>query len=228
VKQVYADVATLAGGRKRLRVGVVGSNNNALIASGPLYRCRFAIAAAGAPSSVALLNTPEAAGPQANPVAVVGSDGRIDVVAAPPTLELGAATAAAGGTVLVTASLQARGAAIAALATDIHFVTALLSVVEVGGEPDCTLTTAGAALDKELVATGLPDGAGQALLRVGLLGRDNNTALPSTGTVALFQCRFLVQPGASGTISLEHSPEGAAPNAQPVGLTGQPGSITVQ
>jgi hypothetical protein len=64
-------------------------------------------------------------------------------------------------------------------------------------------------------------------VRVGIIGRDNNTAM-SDSTVSLFQCRFMVQPGASGTIALSQAAEGAAPNASPEPLVGQPGAITVQ
>lgn len=226
-KQVHAQVSALTGTHKLLRVGVIGAANADPISGGPLYTCRFVIAPT-ATGSVALLNTPEAASPQAQPVAVGGSDGRIDVVAAPPTLGLSAGTAAAGGSVAVTASLSAQGQALAAVATDIHFDTAVLGVAG-GSEPDCTLAPAIAAAGKALYAVELPAGAGQALLRVGLIGVNNNTALPGpNGTVVLFQCRFTVQATASGTIILLHSPEGAAPNALPVSLTSEPGSITVQ
>jgi hypothetical protein len=226
-KQLHASVADLGGGRARLRVGVIGRSNNALIADGRLYSCRFRIDA-DIGDAVTLLNTPEISGPQANALPVVGDDGRIDVVAPPPALGLSAGTATAGGTSLVVASLQARTAAIAALSTDIEFMTSVLDVAEVGGEPDCAVTAEAAALDKELRAIELPAGAGRAVLRVGLFGRDNNTALPTAGTVALFRCRFRVLSGTTGTVMLEHVPAGAAPNAQPVTLDGQPGSITVQ
>jgi hypothetical protein len=74
----------------------------------------------------------------------------------------------------------------------------------------------------------LPEGTGKALLRVGVIGRENDTALPDADGTPLFQCHFTVQAASGSMITLEHSPEGAARNAQPVGLTSQPGSITVQ
>ncbi|MEO8601024.1 MAG: hypothetical protein ABI629_00460, partial [bacterium] len=79
-------------------------------------------------------------------------------------------------------------------------------------------------LGKELIARALPsDEDGVAGVRVGVFGRTNNTALPSG---ALFSCRFSVLT-AGGPIALEHSPEGASPAAQPVGIFGQPGTISV-
>ena len=227
-KALHARVSALAGTQRLLRVGIIGAANNAVISSGALYTCRFAIGA-GASGSIALLNTPEAAGPQAQVIAVGGSDGRIDVTAPPATLGLSAGTAAPGGLAVVTASLRAEGRTLAAVATDIHFDTAQLSVDDAAG-PGCTIAPGVSAVGKEIAVSEIPDAApGQAVLRVGVIGRDNNSALPApNGSATLFQCRFVVDPGASGTIVLQHSPEGAAPNAQPVELTGESGSIAIQ
>jgi hypothetical protein len=227
-KQIHASVAALTGTHKRLRVGLIGANNNSVITSGPLYTCRF-IVNEEAEGSIDLINTPQASSPQAVAVAVGGTDGRIDVTAAPAGIALGTGTAAAGGSAVVSASLHAAGNALAAVATDIQFDSASLSVGDNDGMPDCTLDPALGALGKELIARELPGSQGMSVLRVGVIGLTNNTALPDPdGTVALFQCRFAVQKTASGVLTLEHSPEGAAPNAQPVGLNGEPGSITVQ
>jgi hypothetical protein len=228
VKQIHAGVTALAGTQKRLRVGVIGATNNTVITSGPLYTCRFTINEE-AEGSIDLVNTPQASSPQALPVAVSGSDGRIDVTAAPAAIALSTGTAAASGSAVVSASLRAAGTALAAVATDIRFDSASLSIGDNDGAPDCTIDPALGALGKELVARELPGGAGKGVLRVGVIGLTSNTALPDPGgTVPLFQCRFAVQSTASGVLTLEHSPEGAAPNAQPVGLNGEPGSITVQ
>jgi hypothetical protein len=219
-KDVVARASDLGGGRGLLRVGIIGLDNNAVISSGPLAVCRFLVAA-DASGSLTLLNTPEAAGQQAQAIAVAGSDGRIDVSAAPPTLGLSAGTAAAGATADITATLVPRGATVAAVATDIRFDAARLSA---GAEPDCTIAAAVAALDKELVARALPaDNEGRAGVRVGVFGRDNNTALPAG---ALFSCRFEVESNGP-PIALEHSAEGASPTAAPVGLLAAPGTITV-
>jgi hypothetical protein len=220
VKEVVARASDLGGGRGLLRVGIIGLDNNALLGSGPLAVCRFLVAADAAGSPV-LLNTPEAAGQQAQAIAVAGSDGRIDVSAAPATLGLSAGTAAAGETAEITATLVPHGAAIAAVSTDIRFDPARLSA---GAEPDCTIDPAAAALDKELVATLLPaDQQGRGGVRVGVFGRDNNTALPAG---ALFRCRVLVESG-GGPIALPHDAEGASPTAAPIGLLAEPGTITV-
>jgi hypothetical protein len=226
VKQVVAGVTALGGGRKRLRVGVVGQDNNDLIASGPLYNCRFVVAL-GAPVAVILDNTPEAADAQANPVAVQGSDGRIDVTPAPAALGLSAGTVAADGTVVLTASLNARDQVLAAVSTDIGFDPAQLVVVDAdqNGMPDCTVTAEIAALGKQVFAAELV-ATGESVLRVGLIATDNNTALPDTGgPVPLFECRFDVQVNGA-TVVLDHSPEGAGPGAQAVALLGEPGVIT--
>ena len=108
VKDVVAKVADLGGGRTRLRVGLIGLDNNTVITSGPLFICRFLVAD-GVSGSIPLLNTPEAAGQQAQAIAVDGSDGRIDASAAPATLGLSAGTAAAGATADITATLNPRG-----------------------------------------------------------------------------------------------------------------------
>ncbi|MBX3025634.1 hypothetical protein KF840_12075 [bacterium] len=203
-----------------LRLGIIGLDNNALIGSGPLAVCRFLLSPA-ANGSYVLRNTPEAAGQQAQAIAVTGSDGRIDVSAAPGTLGLSAGTAAAGGTAEVTASLTPRGQAIAAVSTDIRFPADRLSA---GAAPDCTVGAAAEALGKQLVAALLPeDGEGRAGVRVGVFGRDNNAVLPDG---ALFACRFTVESG-GGAIVLEHTAEGASPAAAPIGLLAEPGAITV-
>jgi hypothetical protein len=218
LKDAVASVADLGGGRGRLRVGIVGLDNNAVISNGPLFTCRFLIAP-GATGSSVLLNTPEAAGQQGQLIAADGSDGRIDVSAAPAALGLSAGTAAAAEPAEVAATLIPRGQSLAAVATDIRFDPARLRA---GDPPDCTLTAA--VTGKELVSTILPDDdQGRAGIRVGVFGRTNNAALPAG---ALFTCRFLVE-SAGPPIALEHTAEGAAPSAQPVALLGEPGTITV-
>lgn len=228
-KTVVAAVADLGGGRARLRVGLIGKTNNALITSGPLYACRFAIAA-GASGSTDLLNVSEAAGPQAQAVAVASGAGRIDIGIPPPGLGLDAGTAVAmvGDTVEVTAALAARGAQVAAVASDIRFpATRLRAVTGAGGAPDCTLDPAIAALAKRLVAGQLPSAGGQDGIRVGVIGNANNTPLPGGAGAAVFRCRFEVLSG-GGAVALEQQAEGASPAAETVELLGQGGSIAVQ
>jgi hypothetical protein len=217
VKEVVAKVADVGEGRTRLRVGLIGLDNNTVITSGPLFYCRFLVAA-GVSGPIPLLNTPEAAGQQAQAIAVDGRDGRIDASAAPATLGLSAGTAAAGATADIIATLNPVGQDVAAVSTDIRFAQARLSI------DDCTVDAAAAALGKELVMRLLPaDGQGRAGVRVGVFGRTNNTALP---TGALFACRFMVE-SSGAPIPIQLIAEGAAPSAAPVGLLGLPGRITV-
>ena len=138
-------------------------------------------------------------------------------------LSAGTAAVAVGELAEVTATLVPNGIEVAAVSTDIRFDPDRLGL---DGAPDCTLADAVAALDKELVARALPpDDDGFAGLRVGVFGRTNNTALP---TGAVFSCRFRVESGGP-PIALAHTPEGAAPTAQPIGLyAGTGGAITVQ
>ena len=221
VKDIVARAADIGGGRTRLRVGLIGLDNNTVLTSGPLFTCRFLVAA-GASGPIPLLNTPEAAGQQAQVIVVDGSDGRIDASAAPATLGLSAGTAAAGAMADITATLNPVGQDVAAVSTDIRFDPARVSV---GSEPDCTIAPAAAALGKEIVTRPLPiqGQQGRAGLRVGVFGRTNNTALP---TGALFSCRFKVESGGP-PIPLQLTAEGAAPSAASVGLLGLPGMITV-
>jgi len=137
---------------------------------------------------------------------------------------LEAGTAAVGATVDVTATLSASDVALAALGTDIRFDADRLSAVLAGSAPDCSVDAAVAALGKSVVTSVLPaDEDGLAGVRVGVLSRTNNAALPAG---ALFSCRFRVLTG-GGSIALEHSPEGATPAAQPVDVFGQAGTISV-
>lgn len=219
-KEIVARVADLGDGRGRLRVGVVGLDNNVVISSGRLGTCRFLVAPS-ASGSLFLDNNAEAAGQQAQAIAVESIDGRIDVSAAPAALGLGAGTAAAGATADITATLVPRGLTLAAVSSDIRFDPGRVST---GAAPDCTLTDEAAALDKEIVTRVLPvDDQGRAGLRVGVFGRTNNTALPAG---AVFSCRFRVESGGP-PIALAHTAEGAAPSAQLIGLLGEPGTITV-
>ncbi|MDX2166990.1 MAG: cohesin domain-containing protein [Deltaproteobacteria bacterium] len=219
-KQVVASVGTVGGEAQRLRIGVIGLDNNQLITSGVLFRCRFRIAI-DAPATITLVNTSEAASDQAAPVAVVGSDGRIDVTASAAALGLVAGTAAAGSVTTVTARLVSSGTTLAAVATDIRFDAAALEAD--GGSP-CAVTAAAAAAGKTLLYASLPaDGAQRAGVRIGVIDRGGAAALPDG---AVFTCRFHVL-ATSGSISLTHQPEGATPEAAPVALAGAPGAIEV-
>jgi hypothetical protein len=226
-KQVHAAVLPLAGTRKRLRVGVIGSDNNEPITDGTVYACRFAVPLT-APAEVELANAPAASSPQATALAVTGSDGRIIVAPAPAALGLSTGTASAGGTAEVTASFRARGRTLAAIATDIRFDAALASIAEVGDVPDCTLDPAVAAAGKMLFAATLPEIDGLAGVRVGVIGVDDNAPLPSSDEVIpVFRCRIAITAG-SGTVTLDHVATGAAPDARPVPVVAEPGAIEVQ
>lgn len=227
VKQVVARVADAGAGRQRLRVGLIGLDNNEIITSGPVFTCRFLVGA-GASGSATLLNAPEFADQMGEGGALDGDDGRIDIAAAPATLALVAGTATAvGETAEVTAALTGADLAIAAVATDIRFPAARLSAAPgSGGAPDCSLDAAVAALGKVLVAGPLPEADGLAGIRVGVVGPDNNTALPDDDATPLFTCRFIVE-SRGGDIALTQSAEAASPAAQPVGLSSPAGTIPV-
>ena len=229
LKEVLASASDIGGGRTRLRVGVIARDNNAVISSGVLYSCRFLIAPS-ASGSVALRNAAAAAGQQAQPIAVVGGDGRIEVAEAPTSLGLVAGTVAAvGGTAEVMGVLDARDQLLAAVSTDIRFpADRLRAVVGGSGDPDCGLDDEIAALGKTLLVAALPaDGGGRPGVRVGVIGANSNTALPAGEPATLFRCRFIVQSG-GGPINLEQSAEAASLSAQPAGLFGPSGSISVQ
>ncbi len=228
VKEVVSRVAAAGAGRQVLRVGLIGLDNNQVISSGPIFTCRFTVAS-DASGSTTLLNAPEAAGQQAQPIAVGGADGRIDIAAAAATLGLLSGTSAAvGDTVAVTGALSSRELAIAAVATDIRFPADRLRAASgAGGVPDCSLDPDIAALGKTLVAAALPEAGGLAGVRVGVVGLTTNTALPDDEATPVFACRFVVLSGGGGAIALSQSAEGASPAAQPVGLSSPPGMIPV-
>jgi hypothetical protein len=233
-KSVVASVSDLGGGLKRLRVGVVGRNNNSDLPDGVLYRCRFDIDINTPSSSIALSNVPDASSPQGADIPAIGNNGRIDVEAAGATLGLGAGTAGAGATVALTATLQTRGAMLSALATDIEFDPTLVTVAEGASGPDCEVDPSigsETAFNKEVFSIVRDGGSAMQVLRVGLASRDNNIALPepieSSEGISAFTCRFVVQ-AASGTILLQQSASGSDPSGQEVGLIGIPGTITVE
>ncbi len=222
-KTLVASVVEDAG-TTRLRVGVIGLDNNETLSSGPLFACRFQIAA-DAVDTIELTNLPEAADASAQPLAISGRQGSITVVLGPPTLGLATGTAAAvGATVEITATLAPNDAELAAVSSEIRFDAARLSAVLAGDMPDCTASAAAAALGKEVVASLLAaDGEGRAGLRVGVIGLADNTPLPAG---PLFTCRVRVESG-GGDITLLHDADGASPGALPVDVLGEPGTITV-
>jgi hypothetical protein len=232
-KSIFALVSDLGGGLTRLRVGFVAKDNNSELPDGVLYRCRFEIDINAPSGGIALSNVPSASSPQGDDVFVIGNDGRIEVEGAGATLGLSAGTAGAGATVSVSATLHARGAELSAIATDIEFDPALVTVADDGSGPDCEIDPSigsGTVLDKEIFSiVGDAEVSGLQILRIGLVSRENNLVLPeeSSEGLGVFTCRFVVQ-AASGTISLQQSASGSDPSGQEVGLVGVPGTITVQ
>jgi len=231
-KRIFAQVADVGGAMRRLRVGVVGIGNNTELPDGVIYRCRFEIDVDAPTDSIPLSNLPGASSPDGEEVAVGGNDGRIDVMAAGPTLGLSAGTAGAGMPVAVTATLQARGVTFSAVATDIEFDPTLVTVQEGEGGPDCEVAAEigpGTDFNKEIFSIVRDvEGSAMQVLRVGLVGLDNNEGLPDVPEGAeVFTCRFVVQ-AASGTIPLQHSASGSDPSGQELGLVGEPGTISVQ
>jgi len=232
-KRVVASVPSIAGlpaGRKVLRVGVVGVDNNEALPPGTLYTCRFSIADTAPVGTLPLSNTPDASDGLGNTVAVGGRPGTIEVTASPPALNLGSATASAGRTVAIDATLQRRGQSFSALATDIKFDSRLVDVALDNGKPDCVVDDAiglSSDLDKELFAEVRPDAGTQKILRVGLVAKDNNKVLPDDSL--MFGCQFKVAADAGPqTIMLDNAPDGSAPDGTEASLAGRDGTITVQ
>jgi hypothetical protein len=233
-KRIFAQVTELEGEAKRLRVGVVGQGNNTELPDGIVYRCRFEIEANAPTGPIALSNLPGTSSPTGEDVPADGNDGRIDVTEAGPALGLSAGTAGAGGTVAITATLLPRGATLSALSTDIEFDPTLVTVEEGEAGPDCEIAAGiglGSEFDKQIFSIVRDvEGSEMQVLRVGLVGRDNNSELPAgegSEGIEVFTCRFVVQ-AASGTIPLQHSAIGSDPSGQEVGLIGEPGTIMVQ
>lgn len=231
VKELVARVSDLGESTKRLRVGVIGADNGDLLPDGLIYSCRFEIAEDAPAGKVVLSNTPDASDPQGNQLVASGFDGEIDVSTGGPALALGAGTAAFMQTATVTGSLRTRGAALAALATDILFDPSLLSPADadMDGNPDCRPTgDVGTTLGKMVVAKELDAGGGMHLLRVGVIGSDNNTAFPDlAGPQDVFQCDFVVQ-AMSGSIALPQAASGSDPTGQLVGLQASSATIEVE
>lgn len=241
-KEVVASVPTIPGlpaGRRVLRVGVIGTDNNDAIPGGTLFACRFAISATAPLGPTALVNTADASDALGNPVGITPVAGSITVIAAPPSLDLDMVVGTIGESVTISATLRSRGQTVSALSTDIAVGTAMLDVV-LGDdqEPDCVVAeTIGsgttpnkqvfAALVLEELGGALGEGTGEVreVLRVGVIATDNNQIIPD-GQV--FRCELGVPSSATPqTVSLTHQPEGSSPTGTSVGLSGTPGEITI-
>ena len=100
-----------------------------------------------------------------------------------------------------------------------------------GGDPDCTVADEigqGTAFAKELFARLLDAGDGLQFLRVGIVSRDNNSALPDGAQpLAVFSCRLEVV-AASGVVELQHMAGGSTPAGADVGLQSAPGQISIE
>lgn len=230
-KRTFAKVLAGAAGKKILRVGLIGVDNNSALSDGVLYSCKFDIDVNAPTGSVELANKPDASDPDGGGTAAQGSDGRINVTGAPPALDLEKVTASAGQTVAVRGILTTRGQHLSAVAGDITYDPTMVRVVLDGGnEPDCVIDPsigAGTAPDKELFARVLEsDGSSAQLLRVGVIARDNNSLLPDT---TVFSCNFRVAEQAGAlSILLANSADGSTPNGEAVGMIGGDGAITVE
>jgi hypothetical protein len=229
-KRVFAKVAEGDGGMQLLRVGLIGTDNNSVLADGPLYACRFVIDVNTATGSIPLGNAPDGSDPQGEPVTAEGAEGAIEVTGAPPALDLEQVTAGAGQTVAVRATLNGRGRELSAVAMDVAFDSSLVQVsVDGQGNPDCAIGAAigaGTAADKELVARVLdPDQTDADILRVGIIGKGNNELIPDG---VAFSCNFRVAAdAATGSVPLGNLPDASDAEGNPVGLIGDDGAIDV-
>lgn len=241
-KRVVSSVPSIAGlptGRKVLRVGVVGVDNNDPLPAGTLFSCRFEISVDTPMGALALLNTPDASDALGNVVAINGSDGTVTVTAAPPSLDLDMVVGTVGEALTISGTLHSRGQTISALSTDIAVGTAMLDVV-LGDDqvPDCMVDDAigaGTTPNKRVFAALVPDesaaaagaaaGVSTEVLRVGVVATDNNQPIPD-GHV--FHCQLAVPGEATPQrVVLTHRPEGSTPDGMTVGLRGTPGEISI-
>jgi hypothetical protein len=230
-KQIAARVTELDGTRKRLRIGLFGSDDQDELGDGNLYHCRFLVDLAAAAGNAAIGNDPRASSPAGGAVAVTGAAGDL-AIAAGATLALSTGTAAAGAMIDVVAMLSPNGAQLSAAATDIRFDSTRLTLVETQAGPQCSVDESigeNSQFHKEVFAAVRdaeePD---VRVLRVGLVSRENNEVLPDLGTaLPVFRCRFMVGLQ-SGTIPLEHSASASDPSGLEAGLSGIPGTITVE
>ncbi|MBI4518182.1 MAG: hypothetical protein HY699_20460 [Deltaproteobacteria bacterium] len=132
--------------------------------------------------------------------------------------------AAAGQSVAVPVSLVTHGSTVSALSNDIEFDPALVDVALAAGQPDCQLD--GRLAGKQLI-TSFPSGApsGRRILRVGLIGLTNNTAI---GEGALYTCRFTVnQETSTRSVTLNNTPGASNPDGNVVTALGSDGQIQV-
>jgi len=185
------------------------------------------------PSGTTVLdNVAGASSPQGGEVAVAGASGHLTIESAGATLALSAGTAAVGAMVDVVASLAPSGAQLAAVAADIRFDSTRLEVVEKDGAPDCTVDESigdASQFRKEIFAAiGDSEEEDVAILRVGIASRENNEVLPDIGeALPVFRCRFQVGIE-SGPIVLDPSASASDPSGQEAGLSGIPGTLTVE
>lgn len=145
----------------------------------------------------------------------------------PPVAALDVGSVSGGAGMIVSVPVVLVGTAIVAVSTDIDFDAAVVDVVLVGGAPDCEAAPTLPA-NKRVVASlptigGLP--ANRKVLRVGVIGVDNNDPIPA-GT--LLSCRFEINAGAPlGPTALLSSPDASDASGNAVVIDGSDGSITV-
>jgi hypothetical protein len=238
-KRVVAGTPPITGlpaGRKVLRVGVIGVDNNDVLPSGLLYACRFAISVDAPMGPLTLLNTPDASDALGNAVAVGGSDGTITVTPAAPSLNFNVVVGTAGETVTVTGTLAGRGQVISALATDVSIDDEVLGVVTNPDQTPACVADEGIGLssdlDKEVFAAVLPATAGDGgsgtpgrILRVGLVARSNNAPLPDG---PMFHCQLAIAETAPPQVAvLEYDAEGSTPDGMSVSLAVGTGLVVI-
>lgn len=138
-------------------------------------------------------------------------------------LEVGNVSGGVG--MIVSVPVVLVGTSIVAVSADIEIDTSVLDVVLTQGSPDCSAAPT-LPPNKRVVAslpTGLP--AGQRVVRVGVIGTDNNDAIPG-GTV--FTCRFEIDAAAPlGPTALLITAGASDALGNAVGIAGSAGSVNV-
>jgi len=139
-------------------------------------------------------------------------------------VNLGSVAGGAGTTVSVPVSLLLHGSTASALSNDIVYDPDKVDVALVDGKPDCQLN--GGISGKQLYA-GVPTDApsGMKVVRVGVIGLDNNTGLAEG---AIYSCQFKINVNTpAGTVVLANIPDASDPEGNALAALGSDSDISV-